>query len=344
MPWFGVPHRCPFRGSRTKPKKIAATPLRNSGLRKLVFNAPPRRPSDPITLWCRHPAQTRRDRDHRRTENVSDQPSDAPAVCCWVADHHAVARHHPADGGHAVTQSQTTAYPHRGSISVQLRVRSVTSRTVSGNAQAHTPRRRVCVRCKQTPPVPRRRAKSSTVVRVGVGSQAGMSRRQRCSAAVKAKSEAQSEVQLANAALSYGRTTYSHGAVRPCRLGRRRRTRTVGMRLAADSARGGVLARHQERAALPALREAACRTRSVGCGLAGSVGRRRTRIGACGLAGSAGGGVLARVGCGLAGSGRRRTRIRSVRPCRLCGRRRTRTVEMRPCRLCGRRRTRIRRH
>ena len=199
--------------------------------------------------------------------------------------------------------------PHRGSISVQLRVRSVTSRTVSGNAQAHTPRRRVCVRCKADPTgaTPPGQAAPWSVWESArkLECQGG----QRCSAAVKAKSEAQSEVSSPMRPCRTAERRTRMGAVRPCRLGRRRRTRTVGMR----PCRLGERRRTRIRNVRP------CRL----------CGRRRTRTGwmrPCRL------------------GGRRRTRIGGVRPCRLSRRRRTRTGWMRPCRLCGRRRTRIRRH
>ena len=80
------------------------------------------------------------------------------AVCCLVADHHAVARRYPADGGHAVTRSQTTTYPASW---VDL---GATSRPLCGMAygQRHAQALRegaFVADAKQTPPVPRRRAK-----------------------------------------------------------------------------------------------------------------------------------------------------------------------------------------
>ena len=134
-------------------------------------------------------------------------------------------------------------------VSIRFRIRSVTSRTASG-----TRRRSAKARLCQAQSRPHRchaAGPSGTVVRVGVGSQAGMSRRaalQRCG-----QGEVRSAVrrQLANAALSSGRTTYSHGSG----------------------------------AALLAQREAAYSSQ-VGCGLAGSAGGGVLASGTCGLAGS----------------------------------------------------------
>jgi hypothetical protein len=156
------------------------------------------------------------------------------AICGRIADHHAVAMHYSADGGHSVMRSQTTTYPTSW---VDL---GATSRPLCGMAygQRHAQALRegaFVSGVKQTPPVPRRRAKRH---RGPCGSR-GTSRRaalQRCG-----QGEVGSAVrrQLANAALSSGRTTYSHGSG------------------AALPAQREAAYSHQERAALPARREAA---------------------------------------------------------------------------------------
>ena len=143
--------------------------------------------------------------------------------------------------------------PHRGSISVQLRVCSVISRTVSGTRR-HPAKARLCPaqsrlhRCHAAGP-------SGTVARVGVGSQAGMSRR--AALQRRGQGEVRSAVrrQLANAALSSGRTTYSHGsgAALPAR---REAAYSHGLD-AALPARSEMAYSHQGRAALPTRRETA---------------------------------------------------------------------------------------
>ncbi len=171
------------------------------------------------------------------------------AVCCLVADHHAVAGHYPAD---TVNRSQTMTYPASW-VSIRFRIRSVTSRTASG-----TRRRSAKARLCQAQSRPHRchaAGPSGTVVRVGVGSQAGMSRRaalQRCG-----QGEVRSAVrrQLANAALSSGRTTYSHGsgAALPAQ---REAAYSHGLDAALPARREAAYS-HRGRAALPARREAA---------------------------------------------------------------------------------------
>ena len=148
---------------------------------------------------------------------------------------------------------------------MRLRIRSVTSRTVSGNAQALR-KGAFAADAKQTPPVPRRRAKRH---RGPCGSRLA-------SWNVKAGSAA--------ALRSRRSPKCSQKAARQCGLVVRPNDVLAWERCGlAGSTRGGVLAR-------------------VGCGLAGSAGGGVLASGTCGLAGSTRGGVLARLGCGLAGS------------------------------------------
>ena len=179
--------------------------------------------------------------------------------------YHAVARHYPADGGHAVTRSQATTYPASW---VDL---GATSRPLCGMAygQRHAQALRegaFVADAKQTPPVPRRRAKRH---RGPCGSRLA-------SWNVKAGSAA--------ALRSRRSPKSSQKAARQCGLVVRPNDVLAWERCGlADSLGGGVLAR-------------------VGCGLAGSAGGGVLASGTCGLAGSTRGGVLARLGCGLAGS------------------------------------------
>ena len=104
----------PFRGSRTKPKKIAAraTPLLTPGSES--WRPMPSRDGHLIRAAlvgiqpevCRS-ATT----GERRRAAINRGVGETEAVCCLVADYHAVAWRYPADGGHAVTRSQTTTYP-----------------------------------------------------------------------------------------------------------------------------------------------------------------------------------------------------------------------------------------
>ena len=250
-------HRCPpFVDRAPSPRKSRrTTPLRTAGSES----------------WCSMP---RRDGHLIRSRSgVGIQPklggtattgerrmsainrATPPAVCCWVADHHAVARHYPADGGHAVMQSQTTAYPASWvDLGAASRPLGDIAHGQRQRAGTHSAKARLCQmqsrphRCHAAGP-------SSTVVRVGVGSQAGMSRRaalQRCG-----QGEVRSAVrsQLANAALSYGRTTYSHGsgAALPTR---QEAAYSHGWDAALPTRREAAYS-HQERAALPAQQEAA---------------------------------------------------------------------------------------
>ena len=230
------------------------------------------------------------------------------AVCRLVADYHAVARHYPADGGHAVTRSQATTYPASW-VDLDATSHPLGDIAHGQRQRAGAPQRRVCGRRKAdstgaTPPgqaAPWSVRESARKLECQGG--------QRCSAAVKAKSEVQSEGSSPMRPCRPAERRTRTGAVRPCRLGGRRRTRTGWMRPCR-------LARRR-------------RTRIRGVRPCRLGGRRRTRTGwmrPCRLC------------------GRRRTRIGDVRPCRLSRRRRTRTGWMRPCRLRRRRRTRIRRH
>jgi hypothetical protein len=179
---------------------------------------------------------------------------------------------------------------------MRLRIRSVTSRTVSGNAQALCEGAFVAD-AKQTPPVPRRRAKR----------QRGPCGSRLASRNIKAGSAA--------APRSRRSPKCSQKAARQCGLVVRPNDVLARERCGlAGSAGGGVLARvgcGLADSGDGVLASRACGLAGsagggvlarVGCGLADSAGGGVLASGTCGLAGSTGGGVLARVGCGLAGS------------------------------------------
>ena len=239
----------PFRGSRTKPKKIAARhPAANTGRKELAFNAPPRRPSDPITLWSasspnsdglrpRANGECQRSTERRRQQSAAGSPT--------------ITRSPGTTKQMVVTRSRSRRRrptPHRGSISMRLRVRSAAWRTISGNPQALREGAFVS-EAKQTPPVPRRRAKRH---RGPCGSRLA-------SLNVKAGSAA--------ALRSRRSPKCSQKAARQCGLVVRPNDVLAWERCGlAGSVGGGVLAR-------------------VGCGLAGSAGGGVLASGTCGLAG-----------------------------------------------------------
>ena len=330
MPWFGVPIAAPVDRAPSPRKSRRTTPLRTAGSES----------------WCSMP---RRDGHLIRSRSgVGIQPklggtattgerrmsainrATPPAVCCWVADHHAVARHYPADGGHAVMQSQTTAYPASW-VDLGAASRPLGDIAHGQRQRAGTPREGAFVSdAKQTPPVPRRRAKQHrgpcgsrlASWNVKAGSAAALRSRR------SPKRSQKSARQCGPCRTAERRTRM--GAVRPCRLGRRRRTRTVGMR----PCRLGERRRTRIRNVRPCRLCGRRRTRTGWMRPCRLGGRRRTRIGGraalpaqqeaayshgldaalparetayahqerAAFAGSAGGGVLARLRCGLAGS------------------------------------------
>ena len=195
------------------------------------------------------------------------------AVCRLVADYHAVARHYPADGGHAVTRSQATTYPASW-VDLDATSHPLGDIAHGQRQRAGAPQRRVCGRRKAdstgaTPPgqaAPWSVRESARKLECQGG--------QRCSAAVKAKSEVQSEGSSPMRPCRPAERRTRTGAVRPCRLGGRRRTRTGWMRPCRLARRR----RTRIRGVRPCRLGGRRRTRTVGMRPCRLGGRRRTRI------------------------------------------------------------------
>ena len=276
MSCFGVRIEDPLRGSRTKPKKIAArfTPLRTPGseswrpmpsrdghlIRAALVGIQPEVCRSATTGERRKAAINRgrwRDRSSLLPGRRLSRGRQALPSRWWSR-------------GHAMAGDGLPRIVGRSGCDFASALRHC----VRSAARAGAPRRRVCVRGKADPTgaTPPGQAAPWSVWESARKQECQGG--QRCSAAVKAKSEVQSEGSSPMRPCRPAERRTRTGAVRPCRLGGRRRTRTGWMRPCRLARRR----RTRIRSVRPCRLCGRRRTRTVGMRPCRLGGRRRTRI------------------------------------------------------------------